>query len=380
MIERSERLHVITTAIARSPITAMLGPRQCGKTTLAREIANSTPSHYFDLESTIDQQRLENPELALGSLTGLVILDEVQRQPALFNLLRVLADRPNSSSRFLLLGSASPDIIRGVSESLAGRVEFVDISGFSIEEVPDQLKLWQRGGFPRSYLAKSQRDSLAWREGFIRTFLERDIPVLGLQIPPTAMRRFWTMLAHFHGQIWNASELSRSMAMSDKTVRRYLDILSSTFMIRQLQPWHENLRKRQVRSPKVYFRDSGLLHSLLNIPDHHSLLGNPRLGASWEGFALEQVLHGLKPVDCYFWSTHSGAELDLLVFINGKRYGFEFKYADAPKITRSVHIAVQDLSLDHLWVVYPGTHAWKVDSNISVQPLESCCHTVLQKQ
>jgi len=251
----------------------------------------------------------------------------------LFNLLRVLVDRPKCDQKFLIPGSASPHIIKNVSETLAGRVEFIELSGFSLNEANNTEQLWLRGGFPRSFLAGSEADSLAWREGFIRTFLERDIPMLGITITPAAMRRFWTMLAHFHGQTWNASELGRSMGLTDKTVRSWLDILTSTFMIRQLQPWHENLGKRQVKAPKIYFRDSGLLHSLLNIPDYHSLTGNPRLGASWEGFAMEQVLQILQPPEAYFWSTYSGAEVDLLLFMDGKRYGVEFKFSEAPKIT-----------------------------------------------
>lgn len=351
-------------------MTAILGPRQCGKTTLAKEVGKQTEAHYFDLESPADQQRLQNPELMLPSLKGLIILDEIQLKPELFNILRVLVDKPDNQSTFLILGSASPHIIKNVSETLAGRVEFIELSGFNLQETSDSEQLWVRGGFPRSFLAKSDKDSLAWREGFIRTFLERDIPMLGINIPATAMRRFWSMLAHFHGQTWNASELSRSMGLSDKTVRSYLDILSATFMVRQLQPWHENLKKRQVKSPKIYFRDSGLLHSLLNIPDQYSLLGHPRLGASWEGYALEQVLEVIKPPQAYFWSTHSGAEIDLLFFMNGKRYGIEFKFNEAPKITKSMHQVIKDLSLDKLRVVYPGNQYYPVSDTISVCPLE----------
>ncbi len=272
----------VSNALRRSPVTALLGPRQCGKTTLARTFAESHKVHYFDLEAPSDRQRLQNPELILSSLSGLVILDEIQLVPELFNIFRVLVDRPNHQTRYLVLGSASPQIIKNVSETLAGRVEFVELSGFDLTELPaaQSDKLWLRGGFPRSFLATSEQDSLAWREGFIRTFLERDIPQLGISIPAPAMRRFWTMLAHLHGQTWNASELGRSMSLTDKTVRAYLDILSGTYMVRQLQSWHENLKKRQVKAPKIYLRDSGLLHSLLNISNRHELLGHPRLGAS----------------------------------------------------------------------------------------------------
>ncbi len=371
MIKRNFYLASLATATKRSPVTALLGPRQCGKTTLARIFSTQHNSHYFDLESPADQQRLQNPELMLNSLQGLIILDEIQTRPELFNILRVLVDRPENRQHFLVLGSASPHIIRNVSETLAGRVEFIELAGFNIQEVNNIEQLWLRGGFPRSFLAASESDSQAWRDGFIRTFLERDIPMLGITIASTAMRRFWTMLAHFHGQIWNASELARSMGLSDKTVRSYLDVLTATFMIRQLQPWHENLRKRQVKSPKIYFRDTGLLHSLLNIPDYHSLTGNPRLGASWEGFALEQVLQIIHPSEAYFWATHSGAELDLLFFREGKRYGVEFKYNEAPGITKSMHIAVQDLSLDYLWVVYPGKEEYPVTDKIIVRPLHT---------
>ncbi|MDQ6996969.1 MAG: ATP-binding protein [Mariprofundus sp.] len=369
MINRSHYLQTLAVAINRSPVTALLGPRQCGKTTLARLFGEQHSAHYFDLESPADQQRLQNPELMFGQLQGLIILDEIQTKPELFNVLRVVVDKPGNSLKFLILGSASPHIIKNVSETLAGRVEFIELSGFNLGEADETRKLWLRGGFPRSFLADTETDSTAWREGFIRTFLERDIPMLGITIAPTAMRRFWTMLAHFHGQTWNASELGRSMGLSDKTVRSYLDILTSTFMIRQLQPWHENLRKRQVKAPKIYFRDSGLLHSLLNIPDYHHLTGNPRLGASWEGFAMEQVLQAMQPSEAYFWSTYSGAEVDLLLFKDGKRYGIEFKFNEAPKVTKSMHVAINDLSLDQLWIIYPGVNEYPVTDKIMVKPL-----------
>lgn len=375
MIHRAEYLHQLEKAVNRSPVTSLLGPRQCGKTTLARIFGNEKKAHYFDLESVTDQQRLQNPELMLGGLQGLVILDEIQQKPELFNVLRVLSDRPDNKCKYLILGSASPHIIKNTSETLAGRVEFIELSGFNLTETGEAglSQLWMRGGFPRSYLANSEEDSNAWREGFIRTFLERDIPQLGISIPSTAMRRFWTMLAHFHGQVWNASELSRSMGLADKTVRSYLDILAGTYMVRQLQPWYENVSKRQVKSPKIYLRDSGILHSLLSLPDMKSLTGHPRLGASWEGFALEQVIVAMRPQEMYFWATHGGAELDLFFLKNGKRWGIECKFNEAPKITKSMRVALHDLGLDYLWVIYPGKKAYPIDEKITVQPLSFAC-------
>jgi len=372
MIHRPHYLKRLANATRRAPITALLGPRQCGKTTLARLFAKELQTTFFDLESYPDQRRLENPELVLGSLEGIVILDEIQIMPELFQVLRVLVDRPENQARFLILGSASPAIIKSASESLAGRVEFIELSGFDLSESGEQAweTLWLRGGFPRAYLAEAEADSLAWREGFIRTFLERDIPQLGINIPAIAMRRFWTMLAHYHGQTWNASELGRSMGLSDKTVRSYLDILSGTFMVRQLQPWFENLGKRQVKSPKVYLRDSGLLHSLLDIPDRHALLGHPKIGASWEGYVIEQLLQAVRPSQAYFWATHSGAEVDLVFLHQGKKYGVEVKFNEAPKITASMRTALSDLELEHLWVIYPGEHTYPVDERISVWPLK----------
>jgi len=302
MLPRPDYLARLETATTRSPITAILGPRQSGKTTLARLFTADKASSYFDLDSIPDQRRLQNPELVLGSQRGLVVLDEIQQMPELFGTLRVLVDRQENKARFLILGSASPQLIRNASDSLAGRVEFIELEGFNLFETGTSTwqALWLRGGFPRSFLANSEDDSFAWREGFIRTFLERDIPQLGISIPASAMRRFWTMLAHYHGQIWNASELSRAMGLSDKTVRSYLDILSGAFMVRQLQPWFENTSKRQIRAPKIYLRDSGLLHSLLNIPELEVLFGHPKVGASWEGFVIEQVLSILHLNDAYF--------------------------------------------------------------------------------
>ena len=327
---------------------------------------------FFDLESQLDLNRLQNPELMLGSLRGLVIIDEIQAMPELFRVLRVLVDRPDGKARFLILGSASPDLVKNASETLAGRVEFVELSGFDLQETGTDRSaaLWLRGGFPRAFLAPSDGDSLAWREGFILTFLARDIPQLGISVPPATMRRFWTMLAHYHGQIWNASELGRSLDLSDKTVRSYLDILAGTFMIRQLQPWYENLSKRQVKAPKIYLRDSGLLHALLNLPDLQTLHGYSRMGASWEGFAIEQVLRSVRPAQAFFWATHTGAEVDLFFLSHGRRYGIECKFSEIPKITKSMNQALESLNLAHLWVVYPGEHPYPLSKQISVWPLK----------
>jgi len=368
MLLRKKYINEINAATRRAPVVSLLGPRQCGKTTLGKLFGDKHGATYFDLESIPDQRRLQNPELMLGSLKGLVILDEIQIMPKLFSVLRVLVDRMDNQTKFLILGSASPHIIKNVSETLAGRTEFIKLSGFNIEEtgIKSRDKLWSRGGFPLSFLAGSNQDSLAWRENFIRTFLERDIPQLGISIPAQAMRRFWTMLAHYHGQTLNASELGRSMGLSDKTIKSYLDILTGTFMVRQLQPWFENISKRQVKAPKIYFRDSGILHSLLDIPDHHHLMGHPRLGASWEGFALEQILQIVDPTEPYFWATHSGAEVDLFFSKDGNRYGVEFKFNEAPKISKSMHIAVGDLGLSHLYVIYPGKESYPIAKNISV--------------
>lgn len=371
MIKRPYYLERLSTSLKRSPVTALLGPRQCGKTTLARVFGEGKTTTHFDLESQPDLQRLQNPELMLGSLEQLVILDEIQVMPELFNVLRVLVDRPENKAQFLILGSASPDIIKNVSETLAGRVEFVELYGFDLCETGADAynKLWLRGGFPRAFLSDTDEDSMAWREGFIQTFLERDIPQLGITIFSAAMRRFWMMLAHYHGQNWNASELARSMGLSDKTVRSYLDILTGTFMIRQLQPWHENTGKRQVKAPKIYFRDSGLLHALLSLPDMHSLYGHPKVGASWEGFALEQVLHAVRPTEAFFWATHGGSEMDIFFFHRGRRYGIEAKFNEAPKVTRSMGIALDDLDLAHIWVIYPGQKAYPVHKKITVWPI-----------
>ena len=373
MVPRPNALSRVEGALRLHPVAALLGPRQCGKTTLARMIAEREPCEFFDLENPVDLRRLSAPMTALETLSGLVIIDEVQRRPELFELLRVLVDRPENPARFLLLGSASPQLVRGVSESLAGRIGFVDLSGFDLLETGTEHleRLWVRGGFPRSFLSEDDDASLAWRESFVRTFLERDIPQLGITVPSETLRRFWTMLAHYHGQVWNAAELARSLGTSENTARRYLDILSGAFMVRVIPPWFENLGKRQIKSPKVYLRDPGILHALLQIRTLSDLRAHPKLGASWEGFAMEQIVGLLNTRDAYFWGTHAGAELDLLVTIDGKRHGFEFKYADAPGRTRSMMIAREDLGLERIWVVYPGSKEYDLDETISVIPLAS---------
>ena len=359
-------------AFSAHPAVALTGPRQCGKTTLARLIAaDSSPSAWFDLEAAVDRRRLAAPEQTLRRLAGLIVIDEVQRSPALLETVRVLADRPHNPARFLLLGSASPTLIAGASESLAGRVGLVDLAGFDLLEVGIESwrALWLRGGFPRSYLARDTRRSALWRESFVRTFLERDIPQLGITIPAETLRRFWTMIAHYHGQTWNAAVLARALGASEATARRYLDILAGAFMVRVLPPWFENLKKRQVRSPKLYVRDSGVLHTLLGLAREDEVAGHPKVGASFEGFAIEQLLAAFGTGNAYFWATHAGAELDLLVTLAGRRHGFECKLADAPATTKSMRVALADLALDRLWIVYPGSEAYDLDDRIAVLPV-----------
>lgn len=371
MILRGTYLKMIEKGFKVGPIVSILGSRQVGKSTLARMFTEGRITESFDLENPVDRRRLEAPMRALSGLSGLIVIDEIQRQPQLFEVLRVLADRPNQPARFLILGSASPSLVKGVSESLAGRVAFVDVSGFDLAEVGTdaEQELWLRGGYPRSFLAESETQSYAWRQGFIRTFLERDIPQLGISTPAETLRRFWTMIAHYHGQHWNASELARSIGATEPTARRYLDILAGAYMVRVLPPWFENTGKRQVKAPRVYLRDSGLLHALLEVERMRDLERHPRLGASWEGFALEQVLSRFPAHSAYFWSTHGGAELDLMLMAHGRRYGFEFKLADAPKRTRSMHSALADLKLEKIWVIYPGDTIYSLDERIEACPL-----------
>ena len=371
MISRPGPVARVRAAFSVHPIVALTGPRQCGKTTLARHLAAQAPrSTYFDLEAAVDRRRLTAPEQTLGRLADLVVIDEVQRLPALFETLRVLVDRPRNRARFLLLGSASPALVKGVSESLAGRVGLVDLAGFELGEVGGAAwrELWLRGGFPRSYLAPDRAASGLWRDNFVRTFLERDIPQLGISVPAETLRRFWTMIAHYHGQVWNGAEFARAIGATQATARRYLDILAGVFMVRVLPPWFANLKKRQVKAPKVYLRDAGLLHTLLGLTEEDELAGHPKVGASFEGFAIEQVLAALDAGHPHYWATHGGAELDLLIDRRGARHGFECKLADAPGTTRSMHAALADLGLDHLWVLYPGAETYPLDDRITVLP------------
>ena len=376
VIQRTGHLRRLRSLLRQFPVVGILGARQVGKTTLAGQLAETHrgPVTYFDLESVEDLARLADPMLALRPLTGLIVLDEVQRRPDLFTQLRVLVDQPRMRRKFLVLGSASPDLLRQTSETLAGRIAYQELAGFSLEEVGlrQWSKLWHRGGFPRSFLARSESDSLRWREAMIRTFLERDIPALGLRLPAATLRRFWMMLAHYHGQVWNASEFARSFGVAHTTVQRYLDLLSATFMVRQLPAWHENVGKRQVKAPKVYLRDSGLLHALLGLEGGGAMESHPKVGASWEGFALDAVRTqlGALPEECYFWAAHSGAELDLLVVRGKVRRGFEFKRTTAPAVTRSMRIAIEDLGLSRLYVVYAGSHSFAMGPRIRAIALD----------
>ena len=362
----------VLKGLEQAPGVALLGPRQCGKTTMAREVAQQRGAKIFDLEDPTDAAALENPMLALQSLRGLVVLDEVQRKPELFPILRVLMDRADAPAKFLLLGSASPFLVRGVTESLAGRISFIDLQGFSLNEVgvAHQATLWQRGGFPRSFLSENEAASYDWRRDFIRTFVEKDFASLGLGSTPSSLGRLWQMVAHYHGQALNSSEMGRSLGESYKTIQRHLEMLEGAFMVRLLRPWFENMGKRLVRSPKVYVRDSGLLHALLGIGDQDALLGNPKLGASWEGFALEQILMKFPRSDAWYWGTQGGAELDLLLMHGGRRWGFEFKCTDAPTSSKSMHSAIESLGLEHLWVVYPGERGYPLADRITMMPLK----------
>ena len=371
MIKRRDALADVRRALARSRVVAILGPRQCGKTTLARQFLSTDSANYFDLEDPTTLPRLDEPMTALGGLNGLVVIDEIHRRPELFPVLRVLADRDPLPARFLILGSASPDLLRQSSESLAGRIETVALGGFSLRDVglAAHARHWRRGGFPLAFLARSEVESLAWRKNFVQTFLERDLPQLGVGTPAMTLLRFWTMLAHYHGQVWNAAEPARSLGVSETSIRRYLDLLTGMFMIRQLQPWHANLKKRQVKAPKVYFRDTGLLHQLLGIRTEKEQLSHPKCGASWEGYVIEEVLKAVEPDEHYFWATHGGAELDLLLIKDGRRYGIECKRMDAPRLTPSMHIAMEDLDLDHLTVIYPGAKPYPLSDKVTVAPL-----------
>lgn len=371
-VAREDHIRQVRVLLDEFPIVAVLGARQVGKTTLARQLADAEQegAAWFDLEDPADLARLEDPGLALRELRGLVVLDEVHRLPDVFPLLRVLADRPGTPARFLVLGSASPELLRQTSETLAGRLAFHQLSGFSLNEVADLERLWLRGGFPRSYLAASDGASGRWRRNFIDTFLSRDIPDFGAAIPTTTLRRFWTMVAHWHGQIWNGAEFGRAFGVSHTAVRRYLDLLSSLFVVRQLPPWFENISKRQVRSPKVYVADPGILHGLLGLGSREDVLSHPKVGASWEGFVIGQIMHlmGARQEQCFHWSTHSGASIDLLVADGGRRYGFEVKRAEAPRLTRSMKSAMETLKLDSLDIVHAGAKHYPLATGVRALP------------
>jgi len=374
MLERRQHMERLSWLLRHFPIVAIVGPRQVGKTTLALAVASQRRSATvrFDLEDPNDRARLADPMLALEPLRGLVVLDEIQQRPELFPALRVLADRPRHPARFLVLGSASPSLLRQSSESLAGRIAYHELRGFSADEVGERRSraLWRRGGFPRSLLASTEAASIEWRREFIRTFLQRDLPQLGISLPAPTLERFWSMLAHYHAQTWNGSELGRAFGVADTTVRGYLDTLTATFMVRLLRPWHENLAKRQVKAPKVYLSDSGLLHALLGVTDQGDLERHPKVGASWEGFAMAEVVErlGARDEECFFWATHQGAELDLLVKRGRVRLGFEFKRTSAPTATRSMHIALADLKLDRLDIIHAGRDTFPLSPRIRAVP------------
>jgi len=374
-IKRITKLHAIQKAFSYSPAVAMLGPRQCGKTTLAHQFADTVTSkkvHFFDLENPKDLAALENPILTFEGLEGYIVIDEVQRRPELFPVLRVLIDT-HQDKQYLILGSASPDLLKQSSETLAGRISYLELSGFSFNELEtsEYKKRWIRGGFPRSFLAPSYQSSYEWRQNFITTFLERDIPQLGINIPAKVMRRFWMMLAHYHGNIFNASQIAKSLGISNMTASRYLDLLSGTFLVRQLQPWFYNTKKRIVKRPKIYFRDSGIFHALLGGVTEEEISKHPQVGASWEGFAIEQVITvlALREEEVFFWGVHAGAECDLIISRKGKLWGVEVKYQDAPQMTSSLRSAIEELSLEHLWVIYPGDKKYALDKKITVLPL-----------
>jgi len=373
MINRHEALGRIRTALARSRIAVLIGPRQCGKTTLARELLSEDSENYFDLEDPTSLARLEEPMTALSPLRGLVVIDEIQRRPGLFPVLRVLADRRENPARFLILGSASGDLLRQTSESLAGRMERIEIGGFTLAELGPEAAdtLWTRGGLPLSYLASNEADSAAWRKQFVQTLIERDLPQWGVRVPATALIRFWTMIAHYHGQTWNAAEAARALDVSRPTARRYLDLFTDALMVRQLQPWYANLKKRQVKSPKVYVRDSGLLHQLLGLGSKKDILSHPKIGASWEGFVIEQVLASEPHDEAYFWATHQEAEVDLVLKRGDRLFGVECKRADAPRMTPSIRTALVDLGLERVAVIYPGSKRYAIADRVEAVPLSA---------
>jgi predicted AAA+ superfamily ATPase len=382
MIKREKEIRMLRGLLQRYPVVGIIGARQVGKTTLARSLVEKLPgtASFFDLENPEDIAKLNEPMLALKGLRGIVVIDEIQRHPDIFPMLRVLADRPKMPARFLVLGSASPELLRQSSETLAGRIFYHELGGFSVEEVGagNSMKLWLRGGFPRSYLARSHNESDEWRRGFIRTFLERDLPQLGITIRSTTLRRFWTMLAHYHGQIWNASEFGRSFGVADTTVRNYLDLLTSALVVRQLIPWYENISKRQVKSPKIYISDSGILHTLLGLRTMTDIEGHPKLGASWEGYVLEQVIRQLNvsTEECFFWATHGGAELDLLIIRGRDRYGFEIKRTSSPSMTPSIRSALTDLKLKQLDLIHAGDETYQLDTKVRAVSMSRILHDI----
>lgn len=375
MIDRRTILEALKAALLRSRVVILAGPRQCGKTTLARELLPIESVSYFDLEDPASLARLDEPMTALEPLRGLVVIDEVQRRPDLFPILRVLADRQGTPARFLILGSASGELLRQSSESLAGRVERLTLGGFTLCEVGPgaERSLWLHGGFPLSFLAANDEDSFVWRHNFIQTLLERDLPQWGVRVPAVALRRFWTMLAHYHGQNWNAAEPARALGLGESTTRRYLDLLTDAFMIRQLQPYHVNIKKRQVKAPKIFVRDPGLLHQLLGIRTEKELLSHPKVGSSWEGFVIEQVLAAMQPEEAFFWATHQGAEIDLLLRKDGQWLGVECKRTDAPRMTPSIRTALEELGLERIAVIYPGNKRYPITPKVEAVPLKSIC-------
>ena len=379
MIPRHHHDGRIRRLLNQFPVVGLVGARQVGKTTLARSLAAREQGRvtFFDLEDPTDEARFADPKLALESLEGLVVIDEVQHSEGLFRLLRVLVDRPSNKARFLVLGSAGPELLRQSSESLAGRIAYHELPPLRVNETGPEFidRLWMRGGFPRSFLAADEAESAAWRTSFLRALLERDLPQLGIAVPATTMRRFWTMVAHFHGSRWNAAEVARSLGVSAPTVNSYLDALVDALLVRKLTPWFENLKKRQVKAPKVYLADTGLLHTLLRLKTGPDLLGHPKSGASWEGFAMHEMVRILSVdwEDCYYWATHRGAEIDLLVFDEGRRIGVEFKRTSAPGMTRSMHSALTDLKLDRIFVVHPGRDRFRLHDRVEAVGLRRAC-------
>lgn len=379
-MKRKKIIDEINFAFEVTPCVAILGPRQCGKTTEAKEYSSHQQDiaiqNYFDLENARDVERLQDPLLTLSQLSGLIVIDEIQIHPDLFPTLRVLIDDKSRKQRYLILGSASRELIRQSSESLAGRISYIEMGPFSYMETGKQNQTWIRGGFPLAYLAKNDEISFAWRKSYIKTYLEQDIPNLGIQISSENLRRFWMMLAQAQGSIFNASDIGRSLGLTNKTIQHYADILSGTFMVRQLKPWYENISKRQVKSPKIYIRDTGIFHALLDIKNHTELLLHQKIGASWESFVLEQLInfHSASSENCYFWASHQGAELDLLIVSGNKRFGFEIKFNSSPALTKSMQIVMENLALDQLYVVYPGNVDYPLTKNISVIGFENYFH------